>query len=103
MSMYDGWSPERIEAYRAYHREYARAHRAEISKQRSENRQYNLAKCRAYEAEWRKKNKDKVSACNKRNYEKRKRRIAELEAENKALKAMIDNEARRRETRADLG
>lgn len=91
--MYDGWTSEQIEAYRAYHREYARAHRAEISKQRSENRQYNLEKCRAYEAEWRKNNKDKIAAINRRHYEKRKHLIAELKAENKALKAMINKEA----------
>jgi excisionase family DNA binding protein len=38
--MYDDWTPEQIEAYRAYHREYYRANRKRITKLRRRNRDY---------------------------------------------------------------
>lgn len=70
MSMYDGWSPERIEAYRKYHREYRRKHRDEINQRVKDNRAYNREHILNREAEWRDRNRDKVHANNKRYYTK---------------------------------
>ena len=88
-SVYDGMSQQQIESFRKYHREYYQKHKEEICKQRNENRKYNGDQIRQYEKEWRMKNKDKVSATQKRHYEKKKAQRAALEAENKALKEII--------------
>ena len=89
MGIYDGKTPEQIEAYRKYHREYNRAHREAISQRKKENRIYNHEHVLRREKAWRMANADKVSAANRRSNEKRKRRIGDLEAQNAELQQRV--------------
>lgn len=111
MGIYDGMTPEQIEARRKYHREYYRAHKEEICKRRRENFQCDCAHggyMRQYRAEYAKAHRQQHSEANHRSYVKRKAHIAALKAENaalkeenKRLKEMLGKEAQRGETRID--
>ena len=92
MGIYDGMTPEQIEARRKYHREYYRAHKEEICKRRRENFQYDCAHggyMRQYRAEYAKAHRQQQSEANHRSYVKRKARVAQLELDNAALRKRV--------------
>ena len=89
MSVYDNMTPEQIEAYREYHRQYYRKNRDRIAQRVKDNRVYDREHVLQREAAWRNANRDKVNANAKRCYEKRKRKICDLEAQNAELRHRI--------------
>lgn len=78
---HEGKTPEQIEAYRKYHRDWYHAHRDQVLEDRKRAYAYNKQRNAERAKTWREQHPERIAEINRKSYEKRKAHYAALKEE----------------------